>query len=484
MARAYTLTSLAAATLMGGALFTAPTAQAAGADRFGCNFADATAANLYASHRSAFAGDTVVLARQDDYADGLAATPLAVELKAPILVTRGNELSEWARDAIEEQNVRDVVVVGGQAAISDGVVSELRRLGVSVRRVTGATRTETAANLAREVVHAGSAEVVYLATGLNFPDALTAGAAAAHAQGVVLLSSGRSLDETTLAALRELRPGRIVAVGGDAVQAARAARLNATEMAGHDRFETGRLVAQGTFDKPANAVVVSGLQFGHALPASAWAGATSAPLLLTAPNHVPDSTRDYLATTGATPTVIGGAEQVDQAVVDELSRIARGDGASNPSPSPTPTVTPAPTPAPSPTPTAAVSAAAWEQRVLDLTNAARREHGLPPFQSDACAGAVAREWSTHMLATDNYVHRSDWQPLWACRNASGGTAGLAENIFRGSAQWNLTPEKAVEGWMNSPGHRANILNPNYTHIGIGFAGDYAGNHFATQNFWG
>lgn len=131
-----------------------------------------------------------------------------------------------------------------------------------------------------------------------------------------------------------------------------------------------------------------------------------------------------------------------------------------------------------------MSAAQWEQRVFDLTNIARRENGLAAFQPDTCAGGVARDWSSQMLATDRYVHRPDWGPLDSCRTSGGGTSGMAENIFRGNAGWNLTPERAVEGWMNSPGHRANILNPAYTHLGVGFAGDYSDNHFATQNFWG
>ncbi|MBK7723235.1 MAG: CAP domain-containing protein [Austwickia sp.] len=143
--------------------------------------------------------------------------------------------------------------------------------------------------------------------------------------------------------------------------------------------------------------------------------------------------------------------------------------------------TPAPTPAPEP---ATLSAADWEHRVFELTNAQRVAHGVAPFLPDPCASAVARDWSATMLATSAYVHRGDWVPLRECAQAQGSWQAMAENIYRGNPTWDLTPETAVQGWMASPGHRANILNPALTRLGVGFAGRYGGNHFATQNFWG
>lgn len=130
------------------------------------------------------------------------------------------------------------------------------------------------------------------------------------------------------------------------------------------------------------------------------------------------------------------------------------------------------------------NAAGWEQRVFDLTNAERVKAGLRPFLADACASVTARAWSATMLRTNQYEHSSSWAPLQACAEAAGGRSGLAENIFMGNAGWHLTPEQAVRGWMESPGHRANILNAAYTRLGVGFAGAFSGKHYATQQFWG
>lgn len=59
------------------------------------------------------------------------------------------------------------------------------------------------------------------------------------------------------------------------------------------------------------------------------------------------------------------------------------------------------------------------------------------------------------------------------------TFGLAwaENVASGQQ-----PNQVVAAWMNSPGHRANILNPRYTEIGVGFARDASGRSYFTQNF--
>lgn len=133
---------------------------------------------------------------------------------------------------------------------------------------------------------------------------------------------------------------------------------------------------------------------------------------------------------------------------------------------------------------AAASVSTWERRVFALTNAERVKAGLAPFRVDACANASARTWSSSMLRTNRYEHSSSWAPLEACAAAAGRWSGLAENIYHGNAGWELTPEKAVAGWMSSPGHRANILNRAYTRMGVGFAGSPSAEHYATQHFWG
>jgi uncharacterized protein YkwD len=105
-------------------------------------------------------------------------------------------------------------------------------------------------------------------------------------------------------------------------------------------------------------------------------------------------------------------------------------------------------------------------RVLELTNRERQNIGLGPLvlSPELCDAAQAY---SHVLATTGcFDHTCGPVPNFAERAGQSGYTGwtaLAENIAAGYP----TAEAVVSGWMNSPGHRANILSPKYTEIGVG-----------------
>lgn len=121
----------------------------------------------------------------------------------------------------------------------------------------------------------------------------------------------------------------------------------------------------------------------------------------------------------------------------------------------------------------------FEQQVVELTNQERSKQGLAPLQIDDNLSKVAREKSRDMAANNYFSHTSPtYGSPFDMMNQFGisyRTAG--ENI----AQGQTSPEQVVNAWMNSPGHRANILNGEYTHIGVGYVEN--GNHW-TQMFIG
>lgn len=122
---------------------------------------------------------------------------------------------------------------------------------------------------------------------------------------------------------------------------------------------------------------------------------------------------------------------------------------------------------------------AYEQQVVELTNNERVERGLDPLKADANLSKMAREKSRDMSANNYFSHTSpnygspfDMMKSWGITYSHAG-----ENIARGQR----TPEEVVNGWMNSKGHRENILNPDFTHIGVGYIAE--GNYW-TQEFTG
>ncbi len=131
----------------------------------------------------------VVLARADNYPDALVGTALAAAKNAPLLFVQGGSLTKETQAGIVRVLPAHgtVYLLGGTTAIPESVATSLTNLGFTVMRYAGTDRYDTALKVAAAL---GSPSTVFLATGINFPDALSAGPAAANAHGVVLLTDG------------------------------------------------------------------------------------------------------------------------------------------------------------------------------------------------------------------------------------------------------------------------------------------------------
>lgn len=149
----------------------------------------------------------------------------------------------------------------------------------------------------------------------------------------------------------------------------------------------------------------------------------------------------------------------------------------------TPTV-PAPTPAVPDTTTPAApesveGMSAYELEVVRLVNAERVRYGLSALTADAELSRVARYKSRDMREKGYFSHESPTYgtPFQMMKSFGITYRAAGENIAYGYA----TPAKVVAAWMNSEGHRANILNASYTRLGVGYVAD---GHYWTQMFVG
>lgn len=130
-------------------------------------------------------------------------------------------------------------------------------------------------------------------------------------------------------------------------------------------------------------------------------------------------------------------------------------------------------------PTVSASVAAFEGEVVRLVNQIRKENGLKALTQDWQLSRVARYKSKDMRDLGYFSHTSPTygSPFDMMKSFGISYKSAGENIAKGYS----TPEAVVNAWMNSPGHRANILNSTYTHIGVGYVAD--GNYW-TQMFVG
>jgi len=155
---------------------------------------------------------TVYVATGADYPDALAGAAAAGREDAPLLLV-GETVPAVTAAELERLDPDRIVVLGGAVAVPAGVEQALRATGAVVERLAGEDRYGTAAAVAASAPPGGS---VYLATGTDFPDALTAAPAAVQDGGEVLLVGAGGISAATSARLDAADPRRIVLLGGTA----------------------------------------------------------------------------------------------------------------------------------------------------------------------------------------------------------------------------------------------------------------------------
>lgn len=121
-----------------------------------------------------------------------------------------------------------------------------------------------------------------------------------------------------------------------------------------------------------------------------------------------------------------------------------------------------------------------EEEVLTLVNQERSKIGLKPLQMDWELSRVARMKSQDMAQKNYFSHTSPTygSPFDMMKQFGINFRTAGENIASGQQ----TPKEVMESWMNSQGHRENILKPDYTHLGVGYYRGGSYGHMWTQMF--
>ncbi|ANF32421.1 hypothetical protein A0130_12710 [Leifsonia xyli] len=147
------------------------------------------------------------------FPDALAAAAAGAQTGRPVLLVNGwlPKPDAATASALSRWGTTHATVVGGTDTVSSGLAANL---GVAVDRVAGSDRFATAAALARTLPPTG---IAYMASGMNFPDALSTAVLAASKPGPLLLATGWCAPVSALSAMRDTAVNRLVAVGGDDV---------------------------------------------------------------------------------------------------------------------------------------------------------------------------------------------------------------------------------------------------------------------------
>lgn len=284
-----------------------------------------------------------VVASGTNYPDALAGTYLAGRIHGPILLTDPNSLSPETLSALQAIKATGVDIVGGPAAVSDNVASQLNADGYKTNRIYGANRYATAQAINTLFAPTfvgdlgGDGPTAIVATGLNFADALSAGPMAYAAAFPMVLTDPSSLSSQAQATLQTDQIKHVIIMGGTAAISANvesqidAMGITTQRIAGADRTQTATMLAEQV-EIPllgftnTRAVLADGANFPDALSGGPHGGSLKAPIVLTEdPNTLGQYTTAWFAshnTTMAEIDVLGGTAAVSSSTASAAQAAA------------------------------------------------------------------------------------------------------------------------------------------------------------------
>lgn len=261
------------------------------------------------------------------FPDALSAGPAADRLGAPLLFVRSDSVPSATAAELRRLEPGRIVVVGGRSVVTDGVLDTLGDLTTgSVTRISGADRFATSVAVSRTVFPDG-ARTVWVSTGRDWPDALSAGAAAAVQDGPVLLTEPTGLPPAVRDEIVRLAPDRILLAGGrsavaDVVLRDLASIATTERVSGDDRYATSTAIARRVFgpDRP-GVMVATGAAFPDALAAVPATASTRGPVLLSRSGSLPAGVGAELdRLTPATAYLLGGTSSLSIDVARGVQR--------------------------------------------------------------------------------------------------------------------------------------------------------------------
>ncbi|MDQ0226822.1 cell wall-binding repeat-containing protein [Metabacillus niabensis] len=541
---------------------------------------------------------TVILAKGSDFPDALAGGPLAYSLNAPILLTNDKGLPNVTKQEIIRLGATKVILLGSEGAISKTIQDSLESMGLTIERIGGKTRFETAANIAKRL----PSKQAIVVNGRNFPDALAVAPYAAKNGLPILLTDKDSIPSASLTIANGKSNTIIVGLEGAVSRTVEGKLKNPVRYGGSTRYATNKVLTEKLPMNASKAYIATGENFADALTGSVLAAKNDANILLVQQANVPSAiqsvTSKYNQFTifGGTVAVSDGVKRIlsgestefilqniaigdtEQHVVAQLGQPARKDlsrqgfywsiynkdykkyiqvgiqngkvvaiysnsnswtsksgikigltksqavaklnaiGEASDFNEYTDYTTyyiddknydatvyydqhdnnmvaavlltaPAYTPYTGSYADVTESSDAtkrtqlrnsFEKQEWDITNAYRVRYGKQPLTWDSKAGLTARNHSQDMINRSFFDHENpdgEW-PIDRMLADDIDLSVAGENIAAGY----FDPIEVHDGWVNSLGHRVNLLEPEYSHLGVGVAIDDTYVYY-TQNFF-
>lgn len=234
---------------------------------------------------------TAILATGANFPDALAASSLAGVYQAPVLLTESNTLTAATKAELRRLGVEKLFILGGESSVSGAVMTEIESMGISVERIAGLSRQETAVKVFASVIEQNSScDTVIIAAGKNFPDTLSVSPYAyAYKTPIILTDNDGNLTNQAINIIKGTPSIKhVIIVGGEnsvsnSVQSQLGADYTYKRLSGANRYETSAAIATWEVSQGMSAQTVAlatGEKFPDALAGAALCGAKNGLLLL------------------------------------------------------------------------------------------------------------------------------------------------------------------------------------------------------------
>ncbi|MBC2582024.1 cell wall-binding repeat-containing protein [Clostridium sp. DJ247] len=263
--------------------------------------------------------DYVILVSGENFPDALCAAPLAKKYNAPILLTESSNIRDSVLNEIIRLKAKNAFIVGGTGAVSDNIVKLLGDKGVKVTRIQGSNRYDTSIEVAKLI---GTNNGVVIASGENFPDALSVASIAGAKQMPIVLTLPDHMPNTVKQYLNSNSINNYFVIGGSgAISDDSLSGLSYKRLSGNDRYETNTAVISEFLGNISldTTYVANGDGFADALSGSAAAAKTASPIVLV--NNSQGSQQRLVKSniqSISTIKVLGGTSVVYDSVVKRL----------------------------------------------------------------------------------------------------------------------------------------------------------------------
>ena len=274
--------------------------------------------------------DKVIISNAYKFSDILSASPYAKQINAPILYADANSIPETTMNEISRLDAKEIIIAGGVSSISAEVETSLKAKGYRVLRIGGKNRYETSSMIANQMIqNYGVREDVIIASGEDYPDALSISSLANRRNLPILLTESKGINIYLKTLLNNRKINRLYIAGGETsvsenviAESKMISQIKEViRYGGVNRYETASIIAKNTLPNAKSVVLASGENFADALAVSTFAAKNESPILLTGSKTMSSYTKDYIANGKIKNVKIaGGNVSVSQSVEKEISR--------------------------------------------------------------------------------------------------------------------------------------------------------------------